>query len=139
VALASNLFRNNQRLQSCLISDPAHVTPGSTGPHVELIQLALMDIDDAAIDAGELAAKRYGPSTAAAVLAFKKKRKIINRSYQSTEDDIVGKMTIAALDKEMLDRQYTPVPRDKHCPRPAIAKPARPQRVAQIGKTFRLG
>jgi hypothetical protein len=34
-------------------------------------------------------------------LAYKRKRQIINRSYQSTPDSIVGKMTIASLDAEM--------------------------------------
>jgi hypothetical protein len=42
------------------------------------------------------------------VIAFKKKRKIINFAYQKTEEDIVGKMTIAALDKEMFDLRFTP-------------------------------
>ena len=115
--LQSNIFKDNKRLQSCLTSDPAHVTPGSTGEHVRLIQLALQEIDALSIDPDELKEQRYGPSTAAAVLGYKKKRKIINKSYQSTEDNIVGKMTIASLDKDMLDLQYTPRPADKLCGR----------------------
>jgi peptidoglycan hydrolase-like protein with peptidoglycan-binding domain len=134
--LVSNLFKDNKRLQSCLVSDPAHVTPGSTGEHVSLIQLALLDIENAAIAQGEVAAKRYGPSTAAAVLAFKKKRKIINPAYQSSADNIVGKMTIAALDKEMFERQRTPQPKDKLCPRPGPVASSQPRLVAQVGKTF---
>ena len=67
-----------------------------------------MDIDGLTIDTSELTAQRYGPSTASAVLAYKKKRKIINRSYENTEDNIVGKMTIASLDKDMAERQYVP-------------------------------
>ena len=47
----------------------------------------------------------FGPATAAAVLAFKQKRDVINRAYQSKADNIVGKMTMAALDKEMLDAE----------------------------------
>jgi hypothetical protein len=35
------------------------------------------------------------------VLAFKTQRQIINTAYQSKPDDIVGKMTIARLDREM--------------------------------------
>lgn len=105
--LRSNLFFESKELQACLTSDPAHVTPGAVGPHVRKIQIALQDIDGVVIDAGEFEAKRYGPSTAAAVLAFKKKRKIINRSYQTTADNIVGKMTIKALDDEILARQKT--------------------------------
>jgi hypothetical protein len=39
------------------------------------------------------------------VLAYKKKRNIINRSYQTQADNIVGKMTIAALDKEVFAKE----------------------------------
>lgn len=58
-------------------------------------------LDGLSIDHAEISAQRYGPSTAAAVLTYKKKRAIINRSYQNAEDNIVGKMTIASLDKEL--------------------------------------
>jgi hypothetical protein len=44
----------------------------------------------------------YGKATAAAVLTYKRKRNIINRQYQSTPDNIVGKMTINSLDKEVM-------------------------------------
>jgi hypothetical protein len=37
--------------------------------------------------------------------AFKMQRSIVNRSYQTTADDIVGTMTIAALDREMFDEE----------------------------------
>jgi hypothetical protein len=60
------------------------------------------------IDQQELALKRYGPSTAKAVLFYKKKRNIINRSYQTRADDIVGIMTMASLDKEMLAFEQSP-------------------------------
>jgi hypothetical protein len=114
--LVSNLFRDNARLGACLTDHQSHVTPGAVGEHVHLIQVALMDIDGLAIDASELTAQRYGPSTASAVLAYKKKRKIINRSYQNTEDNIVGKMTIASPDQDMADRQYVPRPSGtNHC------------------------
>jgi peptidoglycan hydrolase-like protein with peptidoglycan-binding domain len=116
MALVSNLFKNNRRLQSCAVSDPAHVTPGSKGDFVHLIQLALIELDGLSIDEDELSTSFYGPSTAAAVLEFKRKRKIINRAYQSTEDDIVGKMTIAALDKELFAQQVTPKPGNHRCP-----------------------
>src|SRR5947207_10279060 len=43
--------------------------------------------------ADELAATSYGPSTSAAVLAYKEKRDIVNRSYQTKPDNIVGIMT----------------------------------------------
>lgn len=105
MSLQSQLFKGDSKLESCLIEDSAHVTKGTQGDHVAKIQSALIAIDGSKIDPGELVSKKYGPTTAAAVLAYKKKRNIINRSYQSQADDIVGKMTIAALDKEMLERE----------------------------------
>ena len=49
-----------------------------------------------------VAARRYGPTTAKAVLAYKTRRQIINRSYQSKPDGIVGIMTMRVLDEEMV-------------------------------------
>lgn len=106
--LTSNLFAGSARLNACLVQDSAHVQPGDAGEHVADIQIALKHLDGLVIDPIELLSRRYGPSTAAAVLAYKKKRKIINHSYQSTEDNIVGKMTMASLEKEMKDRQTQP-------------------------------
>jgi peptidoglycan hydrolase-like protein with peptidoglycan-binding domain len=105
MGLHSKLFRGDQALEACLVRDSAHVLLGAVGKHVQKIQIALKELDNLRIDAGEFDVKRYGRSTAAAVLAFKKKRRIINPSYQTREDNIVGKMTIAALDKEMLQRE----------------------------------
>ena len=101
MALQSSLFVADRALQACLVDDRAHVTTGAIGEHVTKIQSALIVLDDASIDVGELREGRYGPSTAAAVLAFKRRRQIINRSYQTQADNIVGKMTIAAMDREM--------------------------------------
>jgi len=106
--LKSFQFAGNQRFEQCLVIDSAHVVPGEVGPHVRDIQFAIEIIDNVQIDDSEKLAGRYGPSTAAAVLQYKKKRKIINRNYQSTEDNIVGKMTIASLDEEMFRRQTVP-------------------------------
>jgi len=64
-----------------------------------------MIVDDPVIVASELQHYSYGPSTAAAVRAYKTKRHIINRSYQTRPDDIVGRMTVAALDDELLERE----------------------------------
>lgn len=97
--LASKLFRGDSRLENAALSDPAHIVPGASGPHVRKIQDALIAVDGADIDADGI----YGPDTAEAVLSYKKKRNIINRSYQTQADDIVGRMTMAALDKEMSD------------------------------------
>ena len=64
------------------------------GEHVAKVQFALFALDSSAIDRNEVRSQTYGPSTAKAVLAYKTKRKIINTAYQSTPDNIVGKMTI---------------------------------------------
>jgi peptidoglycan hydrolase-like protein with peptidoglycan-binding domain len=79
-----------------------------TGPQVRKIQAALVYLDNLSIDQSEIDTGFYGPSTAAAVLAFKKARHIINHAYQTQEDDIVGMMTIAAMDRELRDRQIVP-------------------------------
>jgi hypothetical protein len=101
MGLVSRHFRNDPKLQACLVRDSAHVTKGAQGAHVGRIQAALVILEGHAIDAAELQKMIYGPTTARAVLAYKRRRQIINRSYQSSEDDIVGKMTIARLDAEM--------------------------------------
>ncbi len=111
MALKSNIFKPDQRLQRTLTLDSAHVVPGESGDHVARIQVAVKDLDGLEINEDELSKKLYGPTTAAAVLSFKRARKIINRSYQTSEDNIVGKMTIAALDKEMLAKQERTFPR----------------------------
>lgn len=103
--LVSRWFRENARLQTCLVSDPAHVVTGDSGDHVTLIQSALQVLEAARISSEELTGRVYGGSTAAAVLDFKQKRGIINRAYQSAPDNIVGKMTIQALDQEMAARE----------------------------------
>ena len=46
------------------------------------IQIALGELDNSFISITELQNQFYGKSTANAVLNFKVKRKIINRSYQ---------------------------------------------------------
>ncbi len=101
MALRSAMLRDDPALQACLIKDPAHIVPGARGAHVARIHKALMLLDRARIEVFELRSKLYGPSTTAAVLAYKRKRKIINPAYQTQADNIVGKMTIARLDEEL--------------------------------------
>ncbi len=113
MTLKSKLFAGDKMLEAASVSDPAHVTTGASGPHVAKIQAALIALDRASITPGEVARALYGPSTASAVLAFKKKRNIINPAYQTKADNIVGKMTIAALDAEMLTRATPPAPVQK--------------------------
>ncbi len=78
---------------------------GAQGDHVSKTQTALFLVDGLMVDVDELRDGFYGKSTAAAVLSYKRKRNIINTSYQTTEDDIVGKMTIAALDDDVVRKE----------------------------------
>src|SRR5216684_395481 len=105
MALQSQLFQDDAKLEACLIQDSAHVTKGAVGDRVAKIQFALGVLGDLRIAENEVSAQTYGPSTAAAVLAFKTQRNIVNRSYQAAADDIVGRMTIAALDQAMFDEE----------------------------------
>ena len=99
--LQSKLFSANRRLQSCLVNDADHVMPGSTGEHVELIQAALIRFRFLDPELALTGPGIYGPNTARAVLDYKQTFGIVNRSYQTTADNIVGKMTIASLDANM--------------------------------------
>jgi hypothetical protein len=103
--LNSRILKGDQALEACLLRDNAHITQGARGDHVAKIQAVIMFLDDARIANDELESKFYGPSTANAVLNYKKKRKIINPAYQNQADNIVGKMTIRALDDELDSRQ----------------------------------
>lgn len=105
VVLTSRLFADSRELAAAQVDDRAHVVPGAVGPHVGKIQAALEILDDAEIALGEWLGLVYGPTTTAAVLAYKRKRHIINRAYQQTADNIVGKMTITQMDKEMVSAQ----------------------------------
>jgi hypothetical protein len=106
--LTSRLFSGDPRLEACLTQDSAHLTLGTTGDFVGKVQAALEYIDGVRINERELATQTYGPSTADAVLAYKTSRQIINRSYQQTADNIVGKMTIERLDREMTTLEAAP-------------------------------
>lgn len=101
MSLQSKLFRGDPKLEAAAVSDPAHIVLGAMGPHVDKIQRALNLLDGAKIAVDG----RYGHATAAAVLAYKGKRSIINKSYQTQADNIVGKMTIASLDREMFEKE----------------------------------
>ena len=131
MALQSQLFHGDAKLEAAAVSDPAHIAPGATGAHVRKIQLALNRLDRAGLTVDDI----YGQRTANAVLSFKQKRGLINRSYQSRADNIVGKMTIAALDQELSKKKdlgplEITVFGDKASP-PAIRPPDHP--------SFRLG
>jgi len=108
VALSSRLFRGVAALEACLVDDKAHVKQGAQGEHVRLVQRALVLLGDKSIPTSEYVAGLYGPRTAAAVFDYKKRRSIINYSYQTQADNIVGKMTIASLDRDVLSKQNLP-------------------------------
>src|SRR5262245_38327094 len=97
--LRSQLLRGDPKLEAAAVSDPAHIVPGARGEHVRKIQLALIQLEGAALDIDGI----YGPTTASTVLAYKQKRNIVNRSYQTKSDNVVGRMTITALDKEIFE------------------------------------
>jgi peptidoglycan hydrolase-like protein with peptidoglycan-binding domain len=99
--LRSKLLSGNQRLIQCETQDAAHVKLGDRGDYVSLIQRALQQIEGSRIADSELKNGIYSTTTAAAVLAYKTKRNIVNTAYQTRPDDIVGKMTIRSLDTEM--------------------------------------
>jgi len=106
--LLSKLFRGDRALEVCQVNDSAHLVVGTRGPHVKKVQKALTLLDGALIDKKETIDGLYGRSTAAAVLNYKQKRSIINRTYQSTADNIVGKMTISMLDQEVSKAESRP-------------------------------
>jgi peptidoglycan hydrolase-like protein with peptidoglycan-binding domain len=98
LALQSRLFVGDTALEAAAASDAAHIVQGSSGPHVRKIQTGLNLLDDAKLNADG----SYGRLTAAAVLNYKRARAIINTARQTEADDIVGRMTIAALDAELV-------------------------------------
>ncbi len=104
MALNSRLFRGDPLLEAALESDPSHILRGATGQHVRKIQEALILLDDAGSEPDGV----FGAATAEAVLSYKQKRNIINRSYQQTADDIVGRMTMASLDRELVEKKNEP-------------------------------
>ncbi len=108
MALQSRLFRGDAALEACLVNDRAHLVEGMRGAHVPKVQRALGVLDGAHIDVAEVSGQIYGRTTAAAILDYKRKRKIVNFSYQTQADNIVGKMTIATLDREMAASENRP-------------------------------
>ncbi|MDX3839525.1 peptidoglycan-binding domain-containing protein [Streptomyces europaeiscabiei] len=108
--LKSKLFRDDQALQKCLVSDANHVTPGAQGDHVTKIQAALVTLGAGVIGPDEVERNLYGPTTVRTVLAFKGPPRNILGPGQTTPDNIVGKKTIAALDNEIVAFENRPPP-----------------------------
>jgi hypothetical protein len=102
--LAGNPAQVQDRLDRCLASDPAHITPGQTGAHVSVIQNALrtiarrmptLQLPGITDKEGE-----YGRDTAAAVRKYKSINGIV-RTGQPL-DSIVGRMTLTRMDDDLL-------------------------------------
>jgi hypothetical protein len=106
--LTSQTFSGDPRLEACLTQDSAHLTLGVQGDFVAKVQAALMFLEGHDIDEAEIESRTYGPSTADAVLSYKTTRNIVNRAYQSSPDNIVGKMTIKSLDDELRIAENSP-------------------------------
>lgn len=117
--LVSKLFSGDNNLQACLVKDQAHLTPGSNGKSVELVQAALirlrfMEPSEALAEAGT-----YGTNTASAVLRYKQVFNVVNPAYQNKADNVVGRMTIGLLDAHMcaleaLGHKALPASRDNN-------------------------
>ena len=122
------------RLESCLRSDPAHIPPksrgGQDGPHVEALQKALKKINAALpleLKIGDItdAAGVYGQNTADVVRKYKELN-AIQRTGQPI-DEIVGRMTISALDDELKNLRLRPGPSPRP-PTPPSPDPPAPNR-----------
>jgi hypothetical protein len=113
MALTSNFFAGDARLKTCAASDSEAILPGTTGSHVRKLQGAVVVLDAVVIAKSELDAAHYGPSTAGAILAYKQKRGLADRSDPPRGNDFVGATTIRALDAELRSRQIEMTPRPK--------------------------
>ena len=100
MALQSQLFRGDPKLEGAALSDSAHILPGARGPHVVKIQQALIQVAGAAIVPDGI----YGSATAAAVADFKRKQQPQILNFEGKIDNIVGIKTMAALDAGMLPK-----------------------------------
>ena len=110
--LVSNHFKANDKLQSCSVSDPDHIVPGSSGEPVKKIQEALTKLMKVNFPPNEAEGLKYGETTINAVVKFKTDRRILN--FRNQIDNIVGQQTIRRLDKEMKDtKPPNPVPPPK--------------------------
>jgi peptidoglycan hydrolase-like protein with peptidoglycan-binding domain len=105
--LVSKLFTQpvrDPRLEGCLVEDSKHILQPAIGDHVKKIQTALnaLSTGRGRENFGLKLDGKYGPITAAAVLAYKAapQRRILGPG-QTKPDNIVGKRTIKSLDDEM--------------------------------------
>ncbi|NJN46967.1 MAG: hypothetical protein HC808_11380 [Candidatus Competibacteraceae bacterium] len=104
--LRSDLFKDDPKLEDCANIPLKHLKVGTKpGPHIAKIHAALERLRPSGpvISADEKRSMAYGSTTAAAVLNYKASHvpPIINFSYQKRPDNIVGQMTIQAIDAEL--------------------------------------
>src|SRR5262249_28522891 len=104
--LQSDELKDDPKLEACATTPSRHLLVGSPpGPHLLKIQLARERLRPTgpAIDSAEKRDMRYGPTTASAVLNYKKTHvpPIINTAYQRDPDPICGQMTIKAMDADL--------------------------------------
>jgi peptidoglycan hydrolase-like protein with peptidoglycan-binding domain len=130
MALRSELFTKDPavkaRLEACAARNSEHILFGAKGDHVSAIQAALfiilpgLQLPDEELSDKATGKGFYGPQTAAAVRRYKQNHKppIINKSYQSAPDDIVGIMTIQFLDDDLVGKQPGPPPPPPPVPPP---------------------
>jgi hypothetical protein len=99
--LECDLFQGagNAQLEACAVNDRAHIHTGENnrGPHVGKIQAALRKLGFSVSDPTDV----FGSSTAEAVFKYKGPPRNILQSFQTIPDKIVGKQTIARLDREI--------------------------------------
>jgi peptidoglycan hydrolase-like protein with peptidoglycan-binding domain len=97
MGLISKRFANVDKLEQCAVDDAARLTIGANGPHVALVQQALIDLGESV---GPLGADGdYGSGTAAGVVSYKTARSILDAQGQI--NGVVGKKTITTLDAEI--------------------------------------
>lgn len=107
--LASKLFRRDPVLESILVE----VRFGDFGRHVGKIHTALFVLDGVSVDSKELGMEEYGTSTAEAILAYKRKHKILSVVNRTEEGEFFSRFTVAALDAEMARYEMLPDPRPR--------------------------
>ena len=136
MSLKSKFFSGDSKLEAAAAFDPAHIVPGSIGEHVGKIQAALVKLDSESISSEELRQQAYGGTTAGAVLEYKQKRNIVNRSYQTQPDSIVCRMTMASLDSDILKLEALPRSAVEIMPLSyARVRPPRSPLVSQLGSS----
>ena len=100
------------KLNSCLLSDPAHITPGQRGDHVKVIQKALTAVRQRMPGLGLPEIRdtegEYGRDTTAAVLKYKTINGIVRSGHPL--DSIVGRMTLTRLDDDLMSSLPPPSP-----------------------------